>query len=264
MTSFTSHFANQIVKFENVTEDMLNDFNTLKRINDTDYNKIMEIWLSNKGYDHFSYLMSKFIKGELICNFMYAGSIDDDHSDSISTLIELNNHNIVTLQGHRSCLNSRINYENKEVIIWKQRSYLEFIMKVTSEFNIIEFGQTLYNKDMEVFMVTFDTNNNSNDIKNYVFSDNLNIHGITSFDRVKNIIKRNKHKRDEHWAVTNTSVNWKKFKAETWCCGDQMLDSCQKNLDIIENFEKGHYCSIIIFSKYWNDNQCDEVLLSIL
>lgn len=267
-------FSDYIAKSSDVTEDMLNDLNILKEVNQDDHNKIVEIWLKKCTYDHFRYLMGKFIEGELQCNYMHGGPLDDDHIDSKSALIKLNNKNIITFMGQRSYIQS-LNVPpvslaclskgtNNDFVIHIQRSNLNFLMKVTPEFDPILFGQKLYDKGMEVFMVKFNPINNNYTTKEYAFSDNLEIKGETTYKNVCKIIRKNKHKFNDQWAITKGSINWKSFESYTWSAGHLMLELCNNQIKIISNFEPANYCAIEIFSKNWDNLQCDEVLLEIL
>jgi len=256
-------FSDYIAKPSDITEDMLNDLNTLKEINQNDHNKMIEIWLKKGTYDRFRYLMGKFMLGELECNYMHSGPLDDDHIDSKSALIKLNNKNIITFMGQRSYIESLINHNN-DFAIHIQRSNLNFLMKVTPEFDPIAFGQRLYDKGMEVFMVKFEPINNRYTTKEYVFSDNLEIKGETTYKNVCNIIRKNKYKFNEQWAITKGSINWESFESYTWSAGHLMLELCNNQIKIIENFEVSNYCAIEIFSKKWDKLQCDEALLEIL
>ncbi len=256
-------FSDYIIKSSDITNDMLNDLKILKEINQDDRKKILEIWGNIKSYDHFRYLMGKFIEGELSSNSMYSCPLDNDHIDSKFALIKLNNKNIITFVGQRSYIESLINCNN-DFAIHIQRSNLNFLMKVTPEFDPILFGQKLYDKGMEVFMVKFNPINNRYITKEYVFSDNLKIKGETTYKNVCNIIRKNKHKFNEQWAITKGSINWKSFESYTWSAGHLMLELCNDQIKIIKNFELANYCAIEIFSKKWDNLQCDEVLLEII
>jgi len=209
-----------------------------------------EIWENVTDYDLILYLMELFIKGDLNATIVHLGPIIDNHQSAISSLARLNELGVITYCGQISSI------ETKENITFYQRSYLEFYMHVSNDFDPITFSKILYDSGMIVsatmMIPTKHIIDNDDDYyqydNKYMLFDEKH-HGYIEYDHKEYSYPVSQHEENDEITVeTNTWSN---------SFGDSIFI-------IFDPSEQYCIYSATITSKNWDDTQCDELLIAVL